>query len=188
MKKTTLAVALFTASIVAGTSAFAADGTITVTGEIGGTTCSISAGSGAGPGAGPNFQVDLLKVQKSALLNPGDTAGAKGFNIFVGGPAADCPDGTKVAVLFESTSGAVDPTTGNLENKAPTNAANNVQVQIFDALARAPMDLRTGKASTTVEVASGLATLPFSAQYIANKGPAGAGLVRTEVQYSVTFP
>lgn len=188
MKKTTLALALFTTSIVAGTSAFAADGTITVTGEIGGTTCSISAGSGTGPGTSPNFQVDLLKVQKSALSNSGDTAGAKGFNIFVGGTPADCPDGTKVAVLFESTSAAVDPLTGNLENKAPLTPAANLQVQIYDSLARAPLDLRTGNASTTVEVASGLATLPFAARYIANGGPAGAGLVRTEVQYSVTFP
>lgn len=188
MKKTTLAVALFTASIFAGTSAFAADGTISVTGEIGGTTCTISAGSGTGPGAGANFQVDLLKVQKSALSKPDDTAGAKGFNIFVGGPAADCPDGTKVAVLFESTSAAVDPLTGNLKNTAPATPAANLQVQIYDSLAKAPMDLRTGNASTTVEVASGLATLPFAARYIANGGPAGAGLVRTDVQYSVTFP
>ncbi|MCF4976131.1 type 1 fimbrial protein, partial [Pseudomonas lactis] len=48
MKKIALAVALLMANSVVALPAFAADGTITLTGEITGTTCSISGGAAAG--------------------------------------------------------------------------------------------------------------------------------------------
>lgn len=63
------------ANSVVALPAFAADGTITLTGEITGTTCSISGGAGAAPGAGPDFAIALHKVQASALKAAGQTAG-----------------------------------------------------------------------------------------------------------------
>ncbi|WP_458752833.1 hypothetical protein [Pseudomonas brenneri] len=90
--------------------------------------------------------------------------------------------------MYESTSPAINPATGNLRNTAPKTTAAKVEVQILDGATLQPMDLRTGHASTTATVTGGLATLPFAARYIATGGAAGVGLVSTAVQYSVIFP
>lgn len=187
MKNHVLAIALLLACGLAVPLATAADGTITLTGEITGTTCTISGGTGGVAGSGANFPVVLDKVQASALSTEGATASAKPFFIYVGG-GASCADATKVAVLYESTSPAINPATGNLRNMPPKTAAAKVEVQILDGATRKPMDLRTGHASSTATVTGGLATLPFAARYIATGGAAGAGLVTTAVQYSVIFP
>ncbi|WP_314384781.1 fimbrial protein [Pseudomonas brenneri] len=187
MKNNLLAMVMLLASGFVVSVACAADGTITLTGEVTGTTCTISGGTGGVAGSGANFPVVLDKVQASALSTAGATASSKPFFIYVGG-GASCADATKVAVLYESTSPAINPATGNLRNTAPKTAAAKVEVQILDGATLLPMDLRTGHASTTATVTGGLATLPFAARYIATGGAAGVGLVSTAVQYSVIFP
>jgi major type 1 subunit fimbrin (pilin) len=186
MNKIALAVAALAAIGAAALPALAADGNITLTGEVTGTTCSISGGSGAAPGTSPNFSVALSKVQASALKAPGQTAGAKPFFIHVG----TCPKDTVVAVMYESSSPAINPATGNLVNQAPAKPApaSFVEVQIVDGVTHLPMDLRLGLNSSTAKVpASGQVTLPFAAQYFAT-GTATPGPVSTQVLYSVTFP
>lgn len=185
MKKRVLASVFLLANGVAAISACAADGTITLTGEITGTTCSIGGGTGAAPSTHPDFSVPLSKVQASALKAPGQTAGAKPFFIHVGA----CPQDTVVAVLYESSSPAINPATGNLRNLAPAKPkpADHVEVQIVDGATNQPMDLRLGANSTSAKIpASGEATLPFTAQYFAT-GAATAGPVSTQVLYSATF-
>ena len=186
MNKIALAVVFLAATGVVALPAFAVDGTITVSGEISGTTCSISGGSGSTPGASPDFAVPLSKVQVSALKSAGQTAGAKPFFIQVGA----CPKDTVVAVLYESSSPAINPATGNLINRAPATPkpASFVEVQIVDGATNKPMDLRLGLNSRSATgPASGAVTLPFAAQYIAT-GTATPGPVSTQVLYSVTFP
>ena len=95
MNNLRLAAAFLAATGVAALPAFAADGTISLTGEITGTTCSISGGAGSAPGASPNFAVVLNKVQASALKAKGQTAGTTPFVVRVGA----CPKDTTVAVL-----------------------------------------------------------------------------------------
>ncbi|WP_413469601.1 fimbrial protein, partial [Pseudomonas lactis] len=74
MKKIALAVALLMANSVVALPAFAADGTITLTGEITGTTCSISGGAGAAPGAraglGHAPQQGPGRARPARLLSP----------------------------------------------------------------------------------------------------------------------
>ncbi|WP_248749744.1 fimbrial protein [Pseudomonas sp. MWU15-20650] len=186
MKKIALAVVFLAATGVAALPVFAADGTITLTGEITGTTCSISGGSGSTPGASPNFSVALNKVQASALNAPGQTAGSKPFFIHV----STCPKDTVVAVLYESSSPAINPATGNLMNQAPAKPkpASLVEVQIVDGTTNRPMDLRLAMNSSSATVPeSGTVSLPFAAQYFAT-GKATPGPVSTQVLYSVTFP
>ena len=186
MNKIALAVVFLAATGVVALPALAVDGTITVSGEISGTTCSISGGSGSTPGASPDFAVPLSKVQVSALKSAGQTAGAKPFFIQVGA----CPKDTVVAVLYESSSPAINPATGNLINRAPATPkpASFVEVQMVDGATNKPMDLRLGlKSSSATVPASGAVTLPFAAQYIAT-GTATPGPVSTQVLYSVTFP
>lgn len=186
MKKIALPVVFLAATGIVALPAVAVDGTITVTGEISGTTCSISGGSGSTPGASPDFSVALSKIQVSALKSSGQTAGAKPFFIHVGA----CPKDTVVAVLFESSSPAINPATGNLINQAPATPtpASLVEVQIVDGATNKSMDLRLGLNSSTATVPdSGAVALPFAAQYIAT-GTATPGPVSTQVLYSVTFP
>lgn len=190
MKKQTFLVALSAASVFAGQACFAADGTINITGEIQGQTCVVSAGAGTTAANGGNFSVALEKVQASALAKPGDVAGSKPFSINIGaGPSGACANGTKAAILYESSSPMIDATTGNLKNTTGSTYASNVEVQILDGSKNnAPLNLASGARSAEVVVASNTATLPFQAQYIATGGAASAGLVETSVQYSVIYP
>ncbi len=185
MKKQALIIALLAAAGFASTSAFASDGTITFTGEIRTTTCSVSGGGGTIPGAGGSFGVNLVPVQASALAAAGQFAGSKNYDINIGG-GTTCPDGTDVAIKYESTSPAVDGITGNLMNTAATGAAN-VQLQLMDRAINAPIDLRLDGNSSTVTVDGGTAVVPFAVRYMAT-GVAGAGAVQSAVQYSLTFP
>lgn len=187
MKKHALVIALLSVFGGAATQALAADGSITITGKVTGTTCTISGGTGGMPGSGANFPVMLDNVQVSALSADGVSAAAKRFYVHVGG-SGTCPDGTKVAVVYENTSPAINPATGNLRNTAVATAARNVEVQIFDDQTTSAIDLRSGTASAAKTVTGGVASLPFSARYIASGGAAQPGLVSTNVQYSVTFP
>lgn len=183
MKSNWLAVVL-----LASGTAFSADGTITITGEIQGSTCTISGSTSATPGTGASFPVVLDRVQASALSAENAVAAYKPFFIHIGGGSTNCPP-QPVAVLFERSSPAISATTGNLINQAPTTPATNVEVRIVDVTANREINLALGAPSTSVTIdAAGTATLPFAAQYIAVGGPAGPGLVSTSVQYSVTFP
>ncbi|AMP16318.1 fimbrial protein [Collimonas pratensis] len=190
MKKNALIVALLAAAGFIATPAFAVDGTITITGEIKGLTCTVSGGPGTTPGTGGDFSVDLLPVQTTALAAAGNVAAAKPFSIMLGtGPGATCPDGTRAAILFDTTSTAINPATGNLANQATGTPATNVEVQILDSTnANAPINLAAGTASAEVTAAGGTALLPFQAQYIAVGGGATVGPVDTSVRYTVVFP
>ncbi|AEK63401.1 fimbrial protein [Collimonas fungivorans] len=190
MKKNALIVALLAAAGFIATPAFAVDGTITITGEIKGLTCTVSGGPGTTPGTGGDFSVDLLPVQTTALAAAGNVAAAKPFSIMLGtGPGATCPDGTRAAILFDTTSAAINPATGNLANLATGTPATNVEVQILDSnAANAPLNLATGTPSAEVTVAGNTAVLPFQAQYIAVGGASTVGLVDTNVRYTVVFP
>ena len=177
-------IGLTTLLVALAGSTFAADGTITITGEITGTTCAISGGSGAVPGPGKDFSIALDKVQTSALAASGQVAASKPFFIQIGD--ASCTAGS-AAVLFESSSPAVNRVSGNLINLAAAGATN-IEVQIVDLLANKEIHLGLGTSSTVATLVGGVATLPFAAQYIAVNGATTPGPVQTSVQYSVTFP
>nr|WP_240950626.1 hypothetical protein [Collimonas pratensis] len=132
----------------------------------------------------------MLPVQTTALAVAGNVAAAKPFSIVLGaGGGATCPDGTRAAILFDTTSTAINPATGNLANQAATTPAGNVEVQILDSAAgNAAIDLRAGTASSEVTVAGNAAVLPFQAQYIAVGTGSTVGLVDTSVRYTVVFP
>ena len=188
MKKQALIVALLAASGFASTSAFAADGTINITGAIQGMTCTIGGGTGTTPTGGGNFGVELITVQTSALASAGQVAAAKPFSIQLGTDGtAPCPVGTRAAVLYEATSPLINPVTGNLMNAAATDPATNVEVQIVDMTTNTAMNLASGDLSAEVTTTGPTTQLPFAAQYIATGGAATAGNVETSVQYSVQF-
>lgn len=175
MKKILLAVSL---AVLATSSAFAADGTITINGMVTDKTCSINAGGSK------DFTVTLPTVSQQVLANVGDVAGRTPFTISL----TDCSAG-KVATYFEPGA-TVDFNTGRLNNA--TGAASNVQVQLLGSNNLAIPVLAAGAngAQTNSQwvdvVAAGAADLNYYAEYYAT-GASTPGNVATSVKYTIVY-
>ncbi|VWD19064.1 fimbrial protein [Burkholderia lata] len=179
MSKKALSILMATAGLLAvASSAQAADGTITITGEITAQTCTIS-----GDGGGKDFTVSLPTVSTSSLATSGATAGRKPFRIAL----SNCsPNSGNASVYFEPGL-TVNATTGQLKNNSGT--ATNVEVGLLN---KDSSNIKLGAAqaqqnSQTVPIAGGAATLDYYAQYVATGGAATAGTVNTSVMYSVSY-
>lgn len=175
MKKILLAVSL---AVLATSSAFAADGTITINGMVTDKTCSINAGGSK------DFTVTLPTVSQQVLANAGDVAGRTPFTISL----TDCSAG-KVATYFEPGS-TVDFNTGRLNNA--TGAADNVQVQLLGSnnlaipvLAAGANGVQTNSQWVDV-VAAGAADLNYYAEYYAT-GASTPGNVATSIKYTIVY-
>lgn len=166
-------------SIASITNAQAADGTITITGLVTDKTCDIVTPTGK------NFTVALPTVSKQILANSGDVAGRTPFQIKLG----NCSAG-KVATYFEPGS-TVDFNTGRLLNQ-DVAGAKNVDVQLLGSNSNVIAVLAAGDTgvqanSQWVNVAEGAgADLNYYAEYFA-KGAASAGIVKTQVQYTIIY-
>lgn len=173
-----LPAALLVAGVCALPAAHAADGTITVNGEITGTTCTIS-----GNGGGKSFTVPLPEVLTSALNAAGNTAGNTDFNIKL----TNCqPNSGNVSTYFEPGS-TVNPQSGKLKNVSGN--AQNVEIGLLNKGGAAIM-LGAGKPtqnSARATITNGTATLEYTAQYVAAGGAASAGSVNTSVLYSMDY-
>ncbi|KVH40716.1 fimbrial protein [Burkholderia cepacia] len=170
----TLAVA---AAAVLPTVSHAADGTITIKGNIGTQTCTID-GNGSGS---KNFSVPLPKVSTAALSSGGSTAGRTPFYI---GLSNCSPSTGKVYTHFEPGT-TVNSTTGQLLNAS--GSAKNVEVGLLNG---DHTNIGLGKAdenSKPVDLVNGAAKLPYYAQYVATGGSATQGTVNTSVMYSIMY-
>ncbi|WP_175782365.1 fimbrial protein [Burkholderia anthina] len=155
----------------------AADGTITINGNIGTQTCTID-GNGTG---GKDFTVALPKVSTSSLNSGGATAGRTPFKI---GLKNCSPASGDVYTHFEAGT-TVNSTTGQLLNA--TGTAQNVEVGLLNG---DTTNIGVGKAlenSKAVKLVNGAADLPYYAQYVATGGAAGQGTVNTSVMYSIMY-
>jgi major type 1 subunit fimbrin (pilin) len=179
----TLAAAATIATIaLASTGASAADGTITFTGAVTDTTCSID--SKVAGAADKN--VTLHPVTSSSLASTGASAGTSSptdltFSL------TGCSTEAKAVARFENGP-TIDQTTGYLTNQAPAGA-QNVEVRLLNA-AHNPINVVTGAnndlAGNGVAIVSGAADLQYFAEYYAT-GKATAGPVNTSVQYTVDY-
>ncbi|KCB45460.1 fimbrial protein [Bordetella hinzii 5132] len=184
-------------------SAHAADGTITITGEITDTTCKIESKDPP-----HDLMVTLPKISSKTLKNVNDTAGATVFAIRI----TDCPEDLSGSVkLYFEPGPTTDYGTGNLiayAEAAPANAAssipdrsgatvfNNVQIQLAN-LDGSPIMLGKSVAEQAVQgvpLSNGSgdtkqATLRYLARYIRTSDNAiTAGKLLTYVQYTVVYP
>jgi major type 1 subunit fimbrin (pilin) len=184
MKHTLIAAAATAAILALSSNAMAADGTINITGEVTATTCLIN---GSDPTLGAvDIPVDLPEVSVSSLRAAGERAGAKRYDVVLGG-AGDtaCVDGQVASMHFEATSPAIDAATGRLNNDTTLGNAENVQVAIKN-LDGSEIDLRDSNNSQEVVIAGNTATLSYFAEYVAT-APVTAGPVATRVQYSMVY-
>ncbi|KXU38143.1 fimbrial protein [Ventosimonas gracilis] len=160
-------------------SAQAADGTITINGQITDVTCNIDVNGG-----GSNGTVTLPTVSTSTLDAAGKTAGATPFNITLSGCASASGGTLNTASTWFEPGANVDSTTGRLIS---TGTAGNVQVELLNS---AMNPIAAGAAvqnDTPANISSGTGTLSYYSQYYATGGAATAGTVATSVQYTITY-
>jgi major type 1 subunit fimbrin (pilin) len=179
----TIAAAATLATIALGsTGANAADGTITFTGAVTDTTCSIDAKT---VGAADK-NITLPTVTNSTLGAKGSTAGATAATDLTFA-LSGCSTETKAVARFENGP-TIDQSTGYLTNQAPAGA-ENVQVRLLNA-SHMPINVVTGEnndmAGNGVAIVSGNADLKYFAEYYAT-GKATAGPINTSVQYTVDY-
>jgi major type 1 subunit fimbrin (pilin) len=173
-------------------SGLASDGTITFTGAVTGSSCTINVnGSGS-----TTTTVALPTVDTAALTDvaPRTTAGGTFFNIALSGCAAldDYGAGaapTNVQIYFEAGPN-VDENTGGLINVAASGS--NVEVKLYNASEGTVVgtQITPGKATVQppVQTIAGAGTQWFYAGYSTQRnGAATAGAVSTSVTYSLIY-
>ncbi len=190
--KRTVAAAGIAAVVTAPMSSLASDGTITFTGAVTGSSCTINVnGSGAA-----DATVALPTVDTAALTNTGarTTAGGTFFNIVLSSCAGVDDYGagaapTNVQIYFEAGPN-VDENTGGLINLAPSGS--NVEVRLYNASQGTVVgtQITPGKATVQapVQTIAGAGTQWFYAAYSTHRnGAATAGAVSTSVTYSLIY-
>ncbi len=177
----------------------AADGTITINGEITEQTCKIN---GSEPPA--HILVSLPKISTSALKAKGDIAGSTAFLIKL----TECPESLsgEVKAYFEPGP-TTDYDTGNLyaykntaasakemasaipENQASQTRTSNVEIQLANTDGTAITIGAPDSKAQGATLASQAATLRYLARYIkSGDGSVGAGKLVTYVNYSIVYP
>lgn len=177
MSKKLISVLALTGIAMASQAAFASDGTITVTGQVTDSTCTISSTAGT-----KDFTVALPTVSKTSLAAAGNTAGATGFGIRLSGCT---PVSGNVRTHFE-TGATVDPNTGRLTLNS--GGASNVQIQIKNAdgsVIKAGADVASQN-SKPVALTSSSAQLDYIMEYYAT-GAATSGAANSSVTYTIAY-
>ncbi|MNG80448.1 S-fimbrial protein subunit SfaA precursor [compost metagenome] len=161
----------------------ASNGTVNFTGQVLDKTCDITIDGNASPAT-----VVLQAVDRSQLSVIGATAKRTSFNIELSNCSGSASV-TNAAAFFENSS-TVDPIGYRLNNTATGGtAATNVQLQLIDAPTGNAIKVGSPEqhtSSTTYDLASGTATLPYAVEYYAT-GEATAGLVASSVNFTINY-
>lgn len=182
MGKLLLATIITTTFSVASIQA-ASNGTINFTGEVLDKTCDITINGDASPAT-----VVLQAVDKSQLDTVGATAKRTGFNIELRNCAGSASV-SSAAAFFENGS-TVDPTGYRLNNTITDGTeAANVQLQLVDAPTGNAIKIGSPDqhtSSSTYDLSSGSATLPYAVEYYATD-EATPGLVASSVNFTINY-
>jgi len=165
---------------VAGLSgaATAADGTLTFEGLVNAKTCTLEPSSAS-------QLVTLEPVNADLLQGAGTVAGSQTFTL----KATNCDADAMVAAVFAS-GGNVDPATGNLNNTIPSaSGGTNAQVALFQSDGTTKIDLSdlSSSAGYQVQANGGEATLAFVARYAASNATTTPGVLKTNLQYTMSY-
>lgn len=185
MKSITHTLAFATGGLLglASFGAHAADGTITITGTITDTTCSIN---GKATGTPADKSVTLAPVPTGSLSSAGAVAGTSSPTDLQLNLTGCSGTATKAVARFENGP-TVDQSNGYLSNTGGT--AKNVEVRLLNAQMQ-PINVTTNSsnqiATNGAAITSGAATLQYFAQYYAT-GVAQAGTVNTSVQFTMAY-
>jgi major type 1 subunit fimbrin (pilin) len=161
-------------AIASPLAAYASDGTISFSGSLNSSTCTVSSGTSG------SFAVNLPSLATSVVTGTGKTGGATPFSISVTG----CSGGATATTYFESGAN-LDAATGQLKN---TGVAANVELQLQNADTTViNLSNPTGLQNVhPAAILSNQATSSFIAVYYAT-GATTAGTVNSSVTYSMVY-
>ena len=159
-------------SVLSLNNAYAADGTISFTGKITATACSVSTSGNS---------VTMGSISTNAFGSSGDTAAAKAFNIVLTG----CPsDSTTVNVRFDGTRDTANSSI--LALTSGTGVASNVGIALYESDGSTLIPLNTDSAQKTL--VSGNNTLPYVAKYMSTASSVGAGKADAVAYFTIIYP
>ena len=161
-----------------GNSAYAADGKITVKGNVLDNTCVIQVNNGTN-----NATVSLPSVSAHSLAAAGDTAGMTPFTISLS--ACTGANLSSVSTFFEA-GGQVDNVTGRLNTVTGAGAATNVQVELLNADFAPIVAGAAVQNDLKVDASSGGGVMHYAARYYA-LGQVAPGTVDTHVEFTVVY-
>lgn len=176
MKKLTLAAGLLL-SLGLTSSAFASDGTITITGKVTSQSCQVKTGTN-------NQTVSLPSVMFSSLSKKGDTAGRTEFTISL----QNCKNDGSVGIYFLPDVNKVNTETGNLKNISTASSKSNAEIQLLNADLK-PIVIGKDVANQNLQyVPTGKITqqLTYYAQYYA-PSLTSVGEVQAQVEYNIVY-
>jgi major type 1 subunit fimbrin (pilin) len=184
MNKLLLSAALAAVVGLASQAAAAADGTITINGQITSASCTISVN-----GQGANPTITLPTVQSSDFTASGTATGFTAVTIALSGCSAGSgtPAVTKVLPYFEQGPNT-DLSSGYLKS---TGTATNVEVMLSNTNATTgKLNLAAGSGAQnagTAALISGNPSFTYYAAYISTAASVTPGTVATSVQYSLNY-
>ncbi|MFM0157336.1 fimbrial protein [Paraburkholderia sediminicola] len=184
MKSTLSKIAIATGGLLglASFGAHAADGTITFTGTVADTTCSIN---GTQSGTSADKSITLAPVSSGTLSAQGAVAGTSSPTDLALNLSGCTGTATKAIARFENGP-TVNQNSGNLLN---AGTATNLEVRLLNAQMQ-PINITTNSnnqlASNASTITTGAANLKYFAQYYAT-GKATPGTVNTSVQYTMQY-
>ncbi|CNH38260.1 fimbrial protein [Yersinia pekkanenii] len=164
------------AGVFMAQSAFAADGTITIKGQITDTTCGIAVNNGT-----KDATVTLPTISASALSTINSVAGTTPFNIVLSGCTGTTMNN---AYAYFEPGAKVEISTGRLDNDG---TATGVQVRLLDKSSTPIMIGSANQGAVVEDISGGGATLGYYAQYYANDALIEAGTVTTQVDYTIVY-
>ncbi|MNF99875.1 Type-1 fimbrial protein, A chain precursor [compost metagenome] len=158
----------------------ATDGTITFTGSVTATTCTIGVDAG-----GPTATVTLPVARLDQLRGIGSTTGATTFNIRLSACQGPNAQNQGVAVHFEA--GTNVNADGRLSNTAGIGRATGVDLEIRQGAAQTALVLGQVPAAGVGTINGGIATLPYTVRYHSTSAAPTAGTVSTSATYAITY-
>ncbi|REE23259.1 MULTISPECIES: fimbrial protein [unclassified Paraburkholderia] len=165
--------------------AHAADGTITFTGSVSDTTCSINGVSSGNPA---DIAVTLPPVPAGALASANATAGTTSAGAIQMKLTGCSGAATKAVARFENGP-TVDQSSGYLVNQSTITPSQNVEIRLLNANMQ-PINILTGAnndiSANGAPISAGSATVNYFAQYFAT-GKAQPGSVTSSVQYTMQY-
>ncbi|MBC2666812.1 type 1 fimbrial protein [Novosphingobium flavum] len=156
-------------------AAYASDGTITFSGAVTASTCTVKLNGGSASGT-----VTLPTVSTSALPSTGSTAGSTPFTLDISG--CTFTGATAVTAYFEAGAN-VNGTTGRLTN---TGGASNVELQLYLGSNYASKVAAGQSNQNAATPLTGNGQLRYGVEYYAT-GAATAGSVASTVTYSLIY-
>lgn len=177
MKTKLLSVLALAAAALASQHAMAADGTITFTGSITASTCTINGGT-------KDFAVPMPTVPATSLATAGAPSGTTPFTIAL----TSCTPVTGTVHTYFESGVTTDTATGNL--KLDAGGATNVQIQLANASDGSSIKAGFADASQnskTAALTAGAGTLQYVARYVAVNGAAVAGPANSSVKYTISY-